>query len=356
MKSLKTKSGIISLFLLTCFSCKKDIQEPSKEPLKMADTANFAATSFASTLATTTYPGTFTLGINGHPLNSPAYTKNSAIEQIKLVKSMNMGYYRFDVLSEDNGSVSESVLFYALIAAAKAGGVQLVPTIDASNLDIKNASTAFQNGKNLGYNFAKRNAGNFTYYGLGNELDNKCILKNKAGQIASDYDANKIKVVANYLKGMDEGIKLADPTAKTMVDESFLHYGYLQLLVKAGVNFDIVACHWYSEMEGVAAKAPYNIPDITVKLSSLFAKPIWFTEVNERYHSTSNQETLRNTFIQGFIAKCKKNKQVKGLLIYELYDEPFRTDKQEATYGLIKWIKPYTTWEYKLAAKNLLVN
>lgn len=350
---------------LLCIGCKKEddvirVQSPAPaQPTEeissiMADTDRDISESFATTA--TVVPSSFVLGVNGHPFNSPAYTNTPVTQQIRFLKSMAIGYYRFDLITHTDGTVQSPGLLNELISAATQQNIQLIPTLGAHIDYSSSASSAYNSGYNYSRNFALRYGKYFTYYGLGNELDNKVIHRNSSGQLPSDYDPAKIRIVASYLKGMDAGIKSVDHTAKTMVDESFLHYGFLQLMERNGVGFDIVACHWYADMEGAAAKAPYFISNITTKLSSLFKKPIWFTEVNKRYrNNVSKYEFEQDQFFKSFINKCKQNKQVKSILIYELFDEPSRSYAEEAHFGLIKWISPYSAWQYKLAAKNLQV-
>jgi hypothetical protein len=298
----------------------------------------------------------FALGVNGHPFNSPAYTSQSPSKQISLVKTFHLKYYRFDIPLHSDGSVQSPNLFGQLVNSAKQNGIQLVPTISASGIKFtQSTSQNYNAGKSKGRNFAMRYAGNFTYYGLGNEIDNTVILKNRSGQQTSDYDGKKMTIVAAYLRGMNDGIKQADPGAKTMIDESFLHYAFLQILQRQGVNFDIVACHWYADMEALAGKSPYNVPDIAAKLSSLFSsKEIWFSEVNKRYKNvTSTWHTQQIQFFQNFIIKCKRQSRVKAILIYELFDEPTRNGLEEQSFGIIKWLRPYSSMQYKPFASNL---
>lgn len=181
-------------------------------------------------------------------------------------------------------------------------------------------------------------------------------ISGTTGQSQEHYETRPTKVIMAYLKGMDEGIKSKDPGAKTMVSAGWLHYAFIRMCDWYGVKFDIVAYHWYSDMESEAAKSPH-ISDITQKLSSLFPKkPIWFTEFNYRYSakkSTQANETAQKEFITQFIEKCKKNPQVKVAMVYELFDEPYKST-QESSYGIAKWATQYTLWKSKPVIDALL--
>lgn len=366
---MKHTSLLTAIFLVAVMfnSCRKQLDvapeavetgQDQQDTSELTDTIHTDLVDATSTTNSVTLASTsdFGLGINGHPLNSDAYLSIGVNSQISLLKSMKVAYYRFDIVINSDGSIRQEPEALALINAAKAANIELLPTVSASTINYSaTATAAYAAGKALTQKFSSKYGKYFTYYALGNELDNRAILANRSGQLSTDYDAKKITVISNYIKGMDVGLKASDPTAKTMVDESFLHYGFLQLMQKNGVNFDIVACHWYSDMEGVAAGSQYKIPDITKKLSSLFTKPIWFTEVNKRYRtniSATTWDTDQWTFLNKFIAKCKANKQVKALIIYELLDEPFRPIL-EAHYGIVKWTVPYTKSRMSLTVKQL---
>jgi hypothetical protein len=339
------------LFLAAC--SKKEAVAPATPAL----TDSLISQSFATTSTTkiSVTGSTLKLGIVGHPMGDAPYVQTPATTQIKLIKGMGMTWYRVGFQTTSDGSITVPWLFNPLITAANAGGVHILPMLHPRTLDLNaSQSTAYQAGKKLGADFAAKYGQYFTYYDLGNDLELKVLLPNTTGQSQADYDRTKFNVIAAYVKGMDEGIKSKDADAKTMVSAGWLHYGFIRMLDWYGVKFDVVAYHWYSEMEAIAPKAPYYIPDITKKLASLFPnKPIWFTEFNLRYKDVSTHEADQNKFISNFIAKCKANPQVKVAIIYELFNEPQKSSELESNYGIVKWASTYTSWLKKLVANNL---
>lgn len=357
LKTISQKASLLVCFVAVAFaSCKKELDA---EPV--ADTSAFVQKPVDLMLATTSpvsklSGSTLALGINGHMGDAP-YFATSPTKQIQMLKDRGMTWYRLNVQTKSDGSASSSVLLDALQAAATNGGVKILPMLYLRTLDYTDSqSESYQKGKALGGNFAAKYSRYFTYYNLGNDLELPLLMSKKTGQSQNDYYRDKFTVVAAYLKGMDEGIKAKDPGAKTMISAGWLHYGFLRMCDWYGVKFDVVAYNWYSDMEGAAAKGP-NIPDITLKLSSLFpTKPIWFTEFNYRYKATSlTNEADQNTFVTKFIAKCKANPQVKVAMVYELFDEPYKST-QEGAYGILKWAIPYTQHIDKALSKTLLSN
>jgi hypothetical protein len=339
---------------LSFYSCSKQVEiqdEPvPQSTITLPTDALLASTTPVSTLATSN----FMLGINGHMGDAP-YLATSPIKQIQLLKELGIKWYRLNIQTKPDGSASSSMLFDALRVAGENSGVSLLPMLYLRTLSFdKSESENYQRGKTLGSNFAVKYGRHFTYYNLGNDLELPLLLPNRTGQSSSHYRQAQFKTTAAYLKGMDEGLKLKDPGAKTMISAGWLHYGFLQMCQSYGVKFDVVGYNWYSDMEGPAAKPPFNIPDITKKLAQLFpSKPIWFTEFNYRYKVGSRtNEADQSAFVTKFIAKCKSNPQVKVAILYELLNEPYKSP-QESEYGIMKWLVHYSLWTKKALAKAL---
>ncbi len=325
----------------TLASCSKQndvvpVEQPVT-PIQSEQTLRTAATTSTSTLK---------LGINGHPFGDAPYLATPATKQVEMIKGMGMSWYRINVVVQSDGTISQNSknLFPELRDAAKNGAVNLLPMLYLKTLkESDSPETAYQKGKTLGANFAAKYGAYFEYYDLGNDLELDLLLPGTTGREIADYNPTKGKSVAYYLKGLDEGIKSKDAGAKTMIDAGWLHWGFLNLCTSHGVKFDAIGYHWYSDMEGAAAKS-FKITDITVKLAELFpTKEIWFTEYGFRYKSTNaSNEDSQSAFMTTFLNKCRNNPKIKVAMAYELFDEPYKS-YQESNYGLYKWTAQYTT-------------
>lgn len=335
--------------LITNAACSKPPLPPNDSDLEVP--ADSSATAPADTVPPA--ETNFYLGVNGHPVNQAAYMKISPTEQIKLVKSLGMSIYRVDITTNEQGLIKMHDRYLSLKRAADSAKVTLLPMLYPGSLDFEaTEEVSYQVGYEIGAAFVSNYQDDFVYYNIANELDTKCILPNKSGELADHYDPAKFKVIAARLKGMDDGIKSVHKDAKTMVNAGWMHYRYLLMLEEYGVNFDIVAYHWYDEMEKLAVKM-YDITDITQFLSQRFSKPIWFTEINIRNRTGTVDDKVQRDFLNSLIAKCKKNPQVHAAIVYELFNEPV-FQSMESHYGLFDWIKPHTEYIPKLWAKEIL--
>ena len=335
-----------SAIVLAALACGKDPfpggGESDLEPVPPPDTLVTPGPDTSTTKK-------FFFGVNGHPLNQEAYATLSFGEQMSLLKSLGMNIYRVDFTVTSQGKIIPKQRFEKLRLAADSADITILPMLPDAKLDYNGTEEiAYQQGYNRGYGFAQENGSHFIYYNIGNELDNDCILPNKSGKIAEHYDPKKFKIIAAHLKGMDEGIKAIDKDAKTMINASWMHYKYLQMLEQYGINYDIVAYHWYSDMEAAAASA-YQINDITEFLTKQFNKPIWLTEINIRNKSGAVPDEKQRDFLNTVISKCEANANIQAVIIYELFNQPV-FNSSESYYGLFDWEQPYKKYKPKLWA------
>lgn len=306
--------------------------------------------------------GSFFFGINGHPLGAESYLKLTPAYQADLISRMGMNTYRVDVLTQADGSMSSYVLnlFNGLKKELDSKKVTILPMVYTRTLQYTmNEKEAYDAGYRLGSGFAQRYGKFFTHYNTGNEIYMDFIsrAKNVTGISPADYDQNKFKIAASYLKGMGKGIKDNDSDAQIIINATWTHFGYFQLLQEYGVNFDIVGWHWYDEMEREAPKA--GISDISVKLVELYKKPIWFLEIGARYQNNDpNYEKRQDDFVTNFVAKCRKNPQVHAALLHELVDMPEKKHVIESNYGILKWHQNTSAAQLKRTAlsNRLLTN
>ncbi len=295
-------------------------------------------------------------GVTGYPYYHSEYASIAPERQIELVDTLGMEYYRVDLPISSDGKLSNPATLEKIIASATQKGVKLLPILQLRGLNYSSTTlTAYAQGKRLGEGFSLSYGKSLEYYQLGNLQENPLLDPKTAGNRPSHYNQEKFKVLAAFLKGMDEGIKANDAGAKTIINAGWLHYAYLQMLIDAGVAYDVVGYNWYSKFDFDAA-AKFGISDIVAKLASLFQKPIWFTGINRTDGSYPNQEPEQKTWIQAFIKRCESNPAVKCVIIDNLLDQPitFQNSSDSKKHaGIIKWTSDLSGWSFKEFATAL---
>lgn len=306
-------------------------------------------------------------GISGHALGgSLEYNDVPVTEQIALVKKLNATYYRTEITTFPSGIAAKEKKLHKLMISAKAQEVRIIPVLFLTQFNLVGTTyEAYIKGKTLGRGFASRYSAYFDVYEVGNEEARKSLFPGADGADTTDYRTSVFKLQAAFFRGMTEGIREAHPEAKIMVNEGWLHYGFIKRLLNNNVKIDIIGWHWYLNHDILAKRRPYNIPDIGVKLHGMFPElPIWFTEIGRRGGSmgpdgtsTPLAERQQAEFITAFGNALKNRDYVKVVVAYEMFDQLERKDGNFEKYnGLFKWTVPYTQFVEKPAAsafKNL---
>jgi hypothetical protein len=131
---------------------------------------------------------------------------------------------------------------------------------------------------------------------------------------------------------MSAGLAKADPTAKTIVDITGQHFGFLDRLAADGVTWNITGEHYYA--------AP-NSPDLNSGAAALFSKlatygrPIALTEFNQQQGGLSSVQSEATTLVNMMkaVASVSSQDDITSAYVYELLDEP-QNPADEADYGL----------------------
>jgi len=340
---MNKKQALVAVYIAVVglFSCSEDVMPvPQASGGTVADTAT--TVSQVTQQQQSDRSGDFYFGVTGQPLSVAPYTSIPAEKQVELINSMGMNIYRFGIEYQiKSGEVTVPYLYKPLRKATTAGKLTLLPLIKARTLNFdKTEEENYQNGLDHGTKLATWYKDDLTYYEIGNEHDNTCIIRGtaNAGIKVSDYDGQKLRIIAATLKGMADGIKAIDADAQIIVNAGWMHTGYMDKMIELGVPIDIIGWHWYSDMEKNAEKT-YGITDIGQYLYERYKKTIWFTEFNLKANSdgTPMNEADQQAFIDSFLSKCKKNPHVGAAVIWELLDQPHRTP-DERNYGIATYV------------------
>lgn len=268
-------------------------------------------------------------GVNGHPLSSESYEHLSLEQQISLLKSIGLRTYRvninplhtqkFDVLSE-------------LTAIGEREGIRILPVIVISPNQYSDESEAYGAAEPAMYGLAKEFDSHIGTWELGNEYDLYCVKSGADGDSPADYDEQKYAVARGLIRGMLDGLREADPAARSIVETTqrtsrALDNGFLQRLIGDGVRFDLTGYHYYSRDGRLPVDGEGN-SSLQV-LHNQFHKRIWVTEFDESSLSpeigpSSNPEQQGKALrvAMNELASAAERYQVAEADIYELLNEP----------------------------------
>lgn len=284
----------------------------------------------------------FIWGINGHPLRAGAYTGEAEPEaQFDYLDQLRVTYYRIDVRWDTvrNDLVPGGVPFSTVLDVADRHHIYILPLLN--NLPDLALPTGPQSvaanagaGYRIGYAFAAKYGGRVAYIEAGNELDVLARIPGTDGSTISQYDPVKLAFTTAFLRGMTRGIRAAAPHVKIIIDATWRHYPFFDALDRDSVVYDIVGCHWYSDMGDI--NAPINGGMSALQHFAAFNKDIWITEIDRKNGSELESPSDHQAdWIERFSREYYGFDQVKAFLVYELYDERPFIDGTEGLYGLI---------------------
>lgn len=286
-------------------------------------------------------------GVNGHPF--VAYSGVGIDEQLDLIVAAGMNSYRVDVYT--TGQMDQLAAF---VDAGRKRGITILPIlILPAKLDEQEATELYQAAFDLASAFVRRFRGTINVWELGNEMENYALIRpcemrddgtkypcewGIAGGVGVlDYYGPRYLKVAAVLRGLSDGVRTEDPTARRAIGTAgWGHRGIFDRLHKDGVAWDISVWHMYGED-----------PEPAFQHLATFGKPIWVTEFNHPYGS-KNGETEQADGLVRWMARLEELSgpyKVEAAHIYELFDEPYWAPSYEAFMGLYRLApKPGGGW------------
>ncbi|MXV51308.1 hypothetical protein GS399_10040 [Pedobacter sp. HMF7647] len=274
-------------------------------------------------------------GINGHPLTKQDYKKNWPA-QIQAIKDLKLSSYRFDLLIDTNGYARDEESCLKLFKVLKSNNIAPLPAIMQKGFNDLDLNDRYRLSYKQGQNFALRYGEYLSVIEVNNEVDVKSMLsKNFDGRKQNGYDNPKLIRYITAIKGFIDGLKQVKPSVKVTLSFSWLHFYYLTALEENNVNYDIIGCHWYSNMGDITnVKSIGNVLEL---LRQRYKKPIWITEFNYFKGTTTASLAKQNEFLSTSIHPILAQNIVTGFFIYELYDQPAINQRSpgESKYGLI---------------------
>jgi hypothetical protein len=277
-------------------------------------------------------------GVNGHPLVS--YPGVSFAQQLDLVKELGAHAYRVDVTNVD-----QAPQFARLLGEAKARDIEILPIlIPPVDLAKQTEGRLYDISKAFAETFGRRFKGQVPVWELSNEIEtyaliNSCEMRDDgshypcqwglAGGVgALDYYGPRYVKVLAVLRGLSDGIRETDPSARSAIGTSgWGHIGILQRYKQDGLSWDITVWHMYGQD-----------PEWAFKLMAPIGKPIWITELGTVAETGPAQAAEMKKWMDRLEALAPTY-HIEAAFIYELLDETYWGSGPEATRGLVTLVK-----------------
>ncbi|SAK44572.1 hypothetical protein AWB80_00775 [Caballeronia pedi] len=298
------------------------------------DATGKSATLPESTAKASTSTSIF-YGANGRNTNGGAYDSTAVATQLAQLQDLGAKIYRNDVYSLNSAKVVAK-----MAQTMAASGITVYPVI-LLGTGYSNEQTAY----NAGYTLGQQVAGTYKYkyYEVANELEAQALTGNVDGTNWTHYKNQPFVVARGVIRGLIAGVKSVDSSAKIVVNGTWLHYAFFQMLMDGSqpdgthghptVNWDITAWHWYSNQGDMTrACGGTGCYDMLGVLRS-FGKPIWINEFGVRPNYGTDQQIANymagNTMMAQFQSVASKY-NIQSIQAFELYDD------SEGNFGLMK--------------------
>ena len=267
------------------------------------------------TVSATDSSGEFKVGVAAHPYTDEY--RNNLVDIVYYAAEMGSKVIRIDLLKYIGCKWWDK--FFALCDAYGIDVIGIVYNVEDAEF------------------FAERYTDQISYMQLENEKDTKSILGDTyTGTSVEHYDQSKIAENAELLISLNNVVKEVAPNMPTMINITWIHYGFIEAVMDVGLKVDAIGLDWYSDMEGVQNQSLGNTLD---NLKTKFDLPIWITEANVRQDATGSGDSQMAETINNFIDTCLEKQtadNVLGLCVYELFNEPTQAGSTgEAHYGLV---------------------
>lgn len=318
---------------------------PANSPSAATKTVIASPKAAAKPANTTKARSAFSWGVAFRPEPFASAENNLSVlpEQFQLMKELGVTSVRVDY-SPNNQPLNDKI-----VELAKENGLTLIFIIPFGPNDISTDKNLSANAHKYVFDIVSRYRGKVPIWQLGTEVATVALRKpDLHGADTVDYPDSTYKPVATWLHAATKAAKEADPQARRLVNDQWIHVGFFTKFLKEGGDFEIIGWNWFSDMGD-------NMDNVTIdrntgqkyklmeKLRG-FGKEIWLTEVNRRHGSEDGNEKAQADYIETMANAAYANQHVSGFIVFHLMGEQ--------GYGIVH----ANDTEFKIGAKKEAFN
>lgn len=291
----------------------------------------------------------FALDVAGQPTT----WQKGIPEQLDLVKAMGGTLIRANV--ESNIGVMDAV-----VNGARERDLDVLLILEIAgdnpvlNKDIKK-DQLYQLGKDLGREWASRYKGKVAYYQLANEVSGTAARrpedsgKTLPNRYDLQFDLNRAERVAQYERGLADGVKQGDKKAQRMITGHWVLVDIIPYLVQQGVDFEIVGWDWYSDMginpalTEIDGQPDLDLPGVFTDLG----KEFWLAEVNKEAGSFKGTAKEQAEYLTAVATTVLTDDSIKGMVVHMLPDMAAEQGEDTGELGLVSVTEqPNGSWDF----------
>ncbi|WP_052339221.1 carbohydrate binding domain-containing protein [Gorillibacterium massiliense] len=275
------------------------------------------------------YRDNFFWGVTGHPNRTAAYPGAQIPDTLDKINGLGAQIYRIEQSPYLSGAGWNYTDLDNAVNQAYAKGLKLYLVLN------EYFTLADADLKQMAHDVADRYKGKISYYQIDNEPDDATIYKPSGydGSSPAHYDPAKYDPLLPKWKAISEGLRDGDPNAKRVINIGYLHTGFLDKVLSDGLQWDVNALDWYSDMDsnGDMVTVLKDIQDNYPQNELLVA------ELDTRNGTQTLTEQQQADYIQAKANEAYYSSllpEIRGFFVYELLDEDTLAGT-EAYYGLV---------------------
>jgi hypothetical protein len=268
-------------------------------------------------------------GVCGHApfIDSTSYPASSAVAQLQLAAALGATDYRLDwqIPTTTTAADVDWSWYDTVVSNAIDLGIELLPILTTTQDGVSDAEWTDRTAL-----VVSRYAGRIPYYQIQNERDGAAIKGPQVdGWSDTDFDTAQFPTICSQMTAIHQGVRNADSHARTVVNITWKHVGFLTRLYENGLSNDVNALDWYG-----------NTTDMLSVLTAMDARPqteILVTELDIQNGTETASEADQASYLGSTITALRSSAPAKvhGVYVYELLDQPDRDTDDQRHYGLV---------------------
>ncbi|MBA8989469.1 hypothetical protein FHW23_000701 [Curtobacterium pusillum] len=269
-------------------------------------------------------------GVCGHApfIDSTSYPSSSAADQLRLAGTLGATDYRVDwkIPAQSDESSIDWSWYDTVVSTSIDAGIELMAVLTRDS-DVQQPESWWQERTSL---LVSRYAGRIPYYQVLNECDGSAISgPDVDGSLASQYPDTKYQPVLERMRTVQAGVRAADSHARTVVNITWKHTGFLERLRSDGFGHDVMGLDWYWTNADMLS--------VLDTMNGFEQDEILVTELDIDNGTQSATETAQADYISSAVAALRSSapSKVHGVYVYELLDQPDRDTDSQRHYGLV---------------------